>query len=457
MLAGTSAQQQNTQRREFNTDTANAAKSVVGSVLSTIKDTFDKDVYNNPTAGSNHTSIGLRVVHYNNTLIDTSYLFTPAPKYQSSTAAQAFKFINSDTHFNESEISLLLRSLQRNPCPQRQQWFMTMKQCRRRSPRPVETTPVNSVFKMADEYALLQYKALTSRVRYQFREMGILLLDTFHLFDIDRSGMVNCGELYAGLEFLGVKDLTPDDIYTLMRHSDNNGKGQLTYEEFGLLFKSADFDIYTGASGDDDGKDKGFEDNHSFLTTLTQNGGYNGAFNSAETELRLKYIQAQAFSSTNDNLPIPKSKIDLRTVKLVPKPIKELVEPKSKKHIVYAAEIPMSVLDKLKIKLYESSSWKEIWNSKHSVARSDCSIWIPQRGLGVLNVHKRNKVMIPLGVYGSPTLSNPPKGIKDLIDSNEYLQMMEKISPLRAQNMEMTDMDKFGVMKSGNLDEAHVN
>eukprot|EP00461_Guttulinopsis_vulgaris_P007873 UN07923 len=115
------------------------------------------------TTGSNYTSIGLRVVHYNNALIDTSYLFTPAPKFHSNTAAQLFKFINSDTHYNEHEISLLLRALQRNQLQQRYTWFMSMKVCRRRSPRPVETTPVNSIFKMQDEYALLQYKALTTR------------------------------------------------------------------------------------------------------------------------------------------------------------------------------------------------------------------------------------------------------------------------------------------------------
>ena len=37
------------------------------------------------------------------------------------------------------------------------------------------------------------------------------LLDAFRLFDYNHDGMLSCGELYGGLEWLGMK-LTPDSI-----------------------------------------------------------------------------------------------------------------------------------------------------------------------------------------------------------------------------------------------------
>ena len=54
------------------------------------------------------------------------------------------------------------------------------------------------------------------------------------VFDIDRDGMLGCGELWAALEWLGLP-LTVADVHAVMRCVDRQGDGRLRCEWVGVV------------------------------------------------------------------------------------------------------------------------------------------------------------------------------------------------------------------------------
>lgn len=116
-------------------------------------------------------------------------------------------------------------------------WFDDIRKCRRRKQHiRWETTPIARIFTMNDELQILKYKATISRVTTLISQKGLLLLDAFRSFDSNRDGRLNCSELYGGLTWLGL-DVTPADIYDIVRSCDKHGTGELVYSEFARLFR----------------------------------------------------------------------------------------------------------------------------------------------------------------------------------------------------------------------------
>lgn len=56
---------------------------------------------------------------------------------------------------------------------------------------------------------------MISSIKMRIKNKRMKLLDAFRLFDFNHDGMLSCGELYGGLEWLGMK-LTTESIFTLI-------------------------------------------------------------------------------------------------------------------------------------------------------------------------------------------------------------------------------------------------
>lgn len=52
---------------------------------------------------------------------------------------------------------------------------------------------------------------MISSIKMRIKGKKMKLLDAFRLFDYNHDGILSCGELYGGLEWLGMK-LTPENI-----------------------------------------------------------------------------------------------------------------------------------------------------------------------------------------------------------------------------------------------------
>ena len=148
-------------------------------------------------------SIGLRLL--GGPLLDASPAFRPASAGPQSLALQSLRFVNNEFFFNDLQLSLLLTALQGNPPQRRQAFFENLLRCRRRDRRRFNDTPLLAVFQLADEQALLSYRAKVARVRSSLRGLGLSPLDAFTKFDALGDGMLNTTELaFALIEFIGL-------------------------------------------------------------------------------------------------------------------------------------------------------------------------------------------------------------------------------------------------------------
>eukprot|EP00463_Aulacantha_scolymantha_P000551 TRINITY_DN1332_c0_g1_i3.p1 TRINITY_DN1332_c0_g1~~TRINITY_DN1332_c0_g1_i3.p1 ORF type:complete len:328 (+),score=57.43 TRINITY_DN1332_c0_g1_i3:145-984(+) len=75
-------------------------------------------------------------------LIDSSYKHCAPGSYQFVKAQQAMRFLDSEMYYQEKELNLTLRSLQKNPIQSRLEWFEEVRSCRRRILRKWQETPI---------------------------------------------------------------------------------------------------------------------------------------------------------------------------------------------------------------------------------------------------------------------------------------------------------------------------
>lgn len=164
-------------------------------------------------------------------LLDASYRYEPARPFQASTARQCFRFLDSDSYYQERELNALLRAVQGNSCVEREAFFLDVRSCRRRQQTSTATTPISKLFTTPDQYHLLQYRATCMRIRELLRARNVFAMDAFRAFDTDRNGLIGCTELYSGLEWLGLH-LAPSQVQDVVREMDKTHKGFVAFHEF---------------------------------------------------------------------------------------------------------------------------------------------------------------------------------------------------------------------------------
>lgn len=139
------------------------------------------------------------------TALDSTIGFEKAGSYQSGVSRAVYKFIDSQVNFEAREVNDLIRALQGNDVEVRKRFFDEVRSNRRRKKQGVETSPVAKVFITPDEYHLLQHRVTMRRIRSALKEKGMFIKDFFDACDADRDGMLNQGELFGGMEYLGLK------------------------------------------------------------------------------------------------------------------------------------------------------------------------------------------------------------------------------------------------------------
>ena len=139
------------------------------------------------------------------TMLDYTPGFQPSGEYQAGTARSVYKFIDSQVNFEGTEVNHLIRALQGSDVGSRKRFFDEVRSNRRRKNVGVETSAVAKVFITPDEYHLIQHRVTMRRIRLALKEKGLFVKDAFDAFDYDRDGRLSQGELYGGLEWLGLK------------------------------------------------------------------------------------------------------------------------------------------------------------------------------------------------------------------------------------------------------------
>ncbi|KAF7457140.1 EF hand family protein [Cryptosporidium felis] len=155
--------------------------------------------------------------------------------------AQAiFKFVNSETNFSRQEISTAVRTLQNCGCKQRKEFYVAIRRCRRRNRNNgIETDSENSIlkngfnnntsnlsilFSTPNESAILQCRALASRLASKLEKSNITILDLFKALDKDQTGNISIVCLYAYLEYLEIAPNPVDYLKIILFISNNSSE-----------------------------------------------------------------------------------------------------------------------------------------------------------------------------------------------------------------------------------------
>ena len=154
---------------------------------------------------------------YDMSLLASSKHFHSANASQHSAMVNSFRYMNSDTHYKNIGLTVLLRVLEDDPCEAREKWWTEVRSCRRRRQIAIDgTVPLLTVFNTQNEFEFMEFKAVVSRVQVGLQDIGMLIYDAFRAFNSSNTGLVTCSELYGGLDYLGIP-FTPPQIYDLMK------------------------------------------------------------------------------------------------------------------------------------------------------------------------------------------------------------------------------------------------
>lgn len=259
----------------------------------------------------------------------------------------SYRFLNCETYFNDHGITVLLRILEKNKCDEREKWWTSIRACRRRRQISLDgSNSVTSIFVTTTEFQFMQFKSEIARIQYELRDRGLLIYDAFRLFNSSNTGLMNCSELYGGLDFLGIP-FSPDQIYGLIRKVAVDNEGLISYNDFKRVLQFSDQD---------------FESSHN-----TSGGG--------------------AFEP------------------ITPHKIPEIIDSLTKAVAETKLTITEDLLSSYKVKVVEISSFVSVWNSLGTQSQSVMSIWAPSIQQAYLN----STATICLGHYVSDTVYNPSR------------------------------------------------
>ncbi len=329
-------------------------------------------------------AIALRSDDY---VLDASKDFIQAPEYQQVSSMQCFKFFDSETAFSGSQVSILVRALQGNSPQKRELFWKEIRACRRRDQGDISLKPVHDVFLIKDEWELMESRSLLVSGKLLMSCRDLRAFDAFRAFDRNRDGVLTCSELYGGLEWLGLQ-LSPEDIYSLVKSIDKSGEGRVYLYDFMSAF---------GSIGD--------------------------------SELALL---DRVRSKVQGLIPISEVK---------PKAIKELYEEEKGSTRELVTSMDESVLKGLRVSGKAVKAWRLEWSSAKSGSRKGVSIWSADL---VSSKLRRNQIVLSLGHYAVEGLGQgsrrpkPPAGLQGsaLSITDEHTSALFKSRHLSAGHLD---------------------
>jgi hypothetical protein len=310
------------------------------------------------TAG--HTNAGLWILQDDNaTLFGSSLGFKQSHFPQQNTMINGYRFLNSDAYYDERSLTILLRMLEGSSCEDRERWWLDVRSCRRRAQVPIDKKiPIFTLFHTPSEHSYLEFRAIIERMKKGIQEKGMLVYDAFKAMNSSNSGLLNCSELYGGIDFFGIP-FTTEQVHNLARRLAVENEGLISYEDFKRAFRQSEEDI----------------------------------------ESRALVAGASNFTT------IP------------PKPIAELTIIRKKNNedeedIVLTGQI----LQNFKVKINPVGSFEKIWTSEGTNSKSQASIWEPSMSTSML---QSNKTRVCLGHYAVKGFAQPKE--KTTFGTSRYL------------------------------------
>jgi len=260
----------------------------------------------------------------------------------------------------------------------RKVWYDEVRRCRRRHQIPglargvcdpegldlsyfVANLPSSALgiavlFTARNEFERLALRCTRSRVTTAISARGLHAIDAFRIFNVSRTGLMTCGELWGGLEWLGLSHLKSEHIHELMRLLDRDNDGLLALHEFKLGFTEARID----------------NNQKPFITRGRISD------ESSQVHIKVKSISEVALAGADAN---------------------------------ECAHVSLSqvTLHRMKVKACSQTSFISVWSSCGVGAHTDCGVWAPNVSLGM---HKANRQRLYLGHYAQRGLTDPSRNGK---------------------------------------------
>jgi len=161
---------------------------------------------------------------------------TGATVHEAATAFGCFRFFDGDMHFTRPTLFRLVRAFQKATTHDRTKFYTSTVAVRRRLERKWHETPLAAVFSIDDEWLLFKQRSQAAFVREALRSRGVTSWEAFVAVDADGNAQLAPSELYGFLRWLGVPDLTPDDVVDFFELADKSRDGMIDYHEYMSLF-----------------------------------------------------------------------------------------------------------------------------------------------------------------------------------------------------------------------------
>jgi hypothetical protein len=152
-----------------------------------------------------------------------------------------------------------------------------------------------------------------------------------------------------------------------------------------------------------------------------------------------------------DDEPTTTGATEFGNLEILPKQIDELFVDRAD-IISRQEEIHDSALREIKVKVKEISSWRQVWSSEGTGARTHVTMWTPH--ISQHTVFRRNKYRVCLGHYAVVMSQGHHISLRGAFHISKSAKAP---SHLKGLTVELTDMDVSTLKKSSNLDEVHVN
>ena len=164
----------------------------------------------------------------------------PVPVYQQASVHAAMRFFDCDTHFSPPATNTLIRLLESSKPYKREKVFNAVIGCRRRMRPNKGNAQLAAVFSVEDSWRALKQRAQISHLQEAFLSRGLSLYEAFMVIDANTNGSLDPAELYGAVEHFNIPCVGPEDLVDLFESADQDGDGNIDYQEWLALFGSDD-------------------------------------------------------------------------------------------------------------------------------------------------------------------------------------------------------------------------